>query len=141
MPRICDKRIIYAISEKEEMSEHQDTIVFETSECPPSTNTYYRNFRGHMVLSKKGREFKKTIAESCGKLKFTKIKGPIKVDLSIRFGDKRKRDLDNYFKAIFDALKDVLYEDDVMIEEIHATKQIGCKKDPGFTLEITPFPV
>jgi len=109
-------------------------LVFETDECPPSTNTYYRNFRGHMVLSQQGRCFKKAMAAKCAGMR--KILGPIKVRLDLRFKDKRKRDLDNYFKAIFDAFKDVLYEDDVMIQEIHASKTIGCVSDPGFTLEI-----
>ena len=31
--------------------------------CPPSMNTYWRNFRGRTVLSKKGREFKQLIQE------------------------------------------------------------------------------
>jgi len=115
-------------------------ILFESDVCPPSANTYYRNFRGHMVLSKQGREFKKQMQEKCGKLKLGRIKGQVRVNIDMRFKDRRRRDLDNHFKAIFDALKNVLFDDDVEVGEIHSSRTFGCKEKAGFTMEIIECP-
>lgn len=102
------------------------SLFFNT--LPPSANTYYRNFHGHMVLSAKGREFKLEMQELCvGK---TKIDGLVCVTLNVWFKDKRRRDLDNYFKAVLDAFKNILFEDDCMVAEIHASKVIDCKNQP-----------
>lgn len=118
----------------EGLKESPTKYVIDIDVDPPSANTYYRNFRGRMVLSPKGRSFKKEMAKRCeGK---PKILGPVIVRLKFRFRDKRKRDIDNYFKGILDAFKDRLFEDDSLITEIHATKEIGCNSNSGFTMEI-----
>lgn len=87
---------------------------------PPSANTYYRNFRGHMVLSPKGREFKQEMAKRCAGLQ--QIRGPVSVSLVLKFADSRRRDLDNYFKAMLDAFKNILFEDDSLVMSIRAVK-------------------
>jgi Holliday junction resolvase RusA-like endonuclease len=118
----------------------KEMIIFESDVCPPSANTYYRNFRGRMVLSKQGREFKKCMHERCSKRQLGRVKGQVRVNIDIRFKDKRHRDLDNHFKAIFDAFKNVLFDDDVEVAEIHSTRTFGCKENPGFTMEIRSCP-
>ena len=118
----------------------ENPTIFISDVCPPSANTYYRNFRGRMVLSKQGRDFKKAMQERCSKLRLGKIKGQVRVGIDIRFKDKRRRDLDNHFKAIFDAFKNVLFDDDVEVGEIHSTRTFGCKENSGFTMEITRCP-
>lgn len=105
---------------------------------PPSTNTYYRNFRGRMVLSPRGRLFKKEMAAMCEGMK--KTEGPVRLRLDLRFRDRRRRDVDNYLKGILDAFKDRLFEDDSVVTEITVTKRSGCREDNGFVLRIYPDP-
>ncbi len=105
----------------------------------PSNNTYYRNFRGHMCLSPQGRAFKVEMAELL-KNKCPKILGPVKIDLIFRWRDLRDRDIDNYYKATLDALKNKLFEDDCQIYDLRGRKVCGNKKlKNGFELLVTPY--
>lgn len=104
----------------------------------PSNNTYYRNFRGHMCMSPQGRVFKTEIAkllEGC-----PKILGPVAVDLVFRWSDLRSRDIDNYYKATLDGIKNKLFEDDSQIQDLRGRKVCGNKKlQNGFELVITSY--
>ena len=105
-------------------------IIFELENfILPSNNTYYRKFRNIMTLSEKGKAFKKQYVEFIKALKYEQIKGKVGIELEIYFKDKRKRDLDNYFKALFDNLKNTVIEDDENIYEIKAKKIIGYGKN------------
>ena len=105
-------------------------IIFELENFVlPSNNTYYRKFRNIMTLSEKGKAFKKQYVEFIKALKYEQIKGKVGIELEIYFKDKRKRDLDNYFKALFDNLKNTVIEDDENIYEIKAKKIIGYGKN------------
>ena len=87
---------------------------------PPSNNTYYRKFRGIIVLSPKGRlyraEVSKLIAEDLS-LKFGVsmfvFEGVAKVVLDLYPPDKRIRDIDNFQKALFDGFQKsgIVYND------------------------------
>ncbi len=85
---------------------------------PPSVNTYWRNVGGKVLISKKGRAYRKTVSE----LAFIGRWQPFE---SARLGvaivafppDKRKRDLDNLPKAVFDSLQHAgVYDDDEQID-------------------------
>jgi crossover junction endodeoxyribonuclease RusA len=69
---------------------------------PPVNNSYYRNFRGRMVISAKGRAYAAEVARLIGKVE------PIseRIDLTIEAfpPDLRRRDLDGIPKALQDAL-------------------------------------
>lgn len=103
---------------------------------PPSANVYYRNFHGRMVLSKEGRAFRDVVKAKCSGCK--KILGTVTIAIIFRFKDQRRRDLDNYFKAVIDATKDILFEDDCMVEQIHSKKLTGCSSDFGFDMIVLP---
>lgn len=103
---------------------------------PPSANVYYRNFHGRMVLSKEGRAFKDAVRTKCNGCR--KILGGVIIAIIFRFKDQRRRDLDNYFKAVIDATKDILFEDDCMVEQIHSKKLTGCSNDFGFDMIVMP---
>ena len=101
--------------------------IFSFDFAIPSTNTYYRKFQNRMIISEKGRQFKTDIAFLCKNLKLKKTFGKVSIEVEMFFKDKRKRDIDNYAgKALFDAIKDVLIEDDDQIYEMTARKKIGC---------------
>ena len=86
---------------------------------PPSTNRYWRNYRGRMVKSDEARQYqqlawllaKQAVPEPLG--------GP--VALSLRFyRPQRRGDLDNRIKIVLDALQGALFANDSQVTEIHA---------------------
>lgn len=90
---------------------------------PPSVNTYYTVARGRKILSKKGREYKAMCLPG-----FDDWGEPLECDiwltLIFTMPDKRRRDLDNYFKAVLDLLTDGgVYKDDSQVVSIHAIKE------------------
>jgi crossover junction endodeoxyribonuclease RusA len=91
---------------------------------PPTTNTYYRNHRGKMLISKRGRDYATQV-----KAAFWQTHGlrkPITGDVQIRIylspPDARRRDLDNVAgKALLDALsKAGVWEDDCQVRRLYA---------------------
>lgn len=89
-------------------------------------NSYYRTFRGSIVISDRGRIFKDEIRK---KLPIDKIKGRVRMEMRFGFRDKRKRDLDNLNKPLIDAMKNIVIEDDDQIWELYMTKEIGIGRD------------
>jgi len=87
---------------------------------PPSVNTYWRTFNGRMLISKKGREYRKAVADEIILQKGNKhLKGKIKLTIEAWRPDNRKRDLDNLLKAPLDALTHAgVYEDDQLIVDL-----------------------
>lgn len=67
---------------------------------------------------------------------FEKIDPPAGVSVQITFtlADKRKRDIDNLCKAVLDALKGYLFEDDDQVVFLTAEKQAGNK--PGIRVKL-----
>lgn len=64
---------------------------------------------------------------------------PLKTELGIRirlyFGDKRRRDWDNFHKLSMDALTGIVWEDDSQIREAHITLHYD-KQKPRIEIEI-----
>ena len=92
---------------------------------PPSTNTYWRNVRGRTLLSAKGRAYKvevrACVLEQHGL--FAPLRGPLMASVQLQLPDKRRRDIDNFFKGLFDAMGYAqVYDDDSQIMELHAVK-------------------
>ena len=88
-----------------------------------SVNKYYRSWKGRVLISKDGREFKKEIDLYLNN--YEKIPGKIYLKLILHFKDKRKRDVDNYAKVLIDCLKNKLFEDDDQIYQLYMEKHIG----------------
>lgn len=74
-----------------------------TMPWPPSMNTYWRTFQGRMIISEKGRQYRKAVADQVliqrGAKNFAK---KIRVEIEAFRPDNRRRDLDNLLKAILD---------------------------------------
>lgn len=89
---------------------------------PPSVNTYWRNYRGRMVLSARGRNYKKKVYEDLSmerKWLEAPLTGRLRVVVDIYVPDKRRRDIDNCAKALLDAIGDAqIYKDDSQIDEL-----------------------
>ncbi len=63
------------------------------------------------------------------------LTSPLAVTIDIYHGDKRKRDVDNFNKLIFDALTGIVYEDDSQIETLTIRKHYD-KANPRVELDI-----
>lgn len=84
---------------------------------PPSVNSYWRTFRGRMIISKEGREYRQAVSKLIqGSWRYTKS---VKVVITAYRPDNRKRDLDNLLKASLDSLTYAgVWEDDSQIVDL-----------------------
>ena len=105
-------------------------IKLELSIMPPSVNTLWVNKHRGRYKSKRGKEFEET---ACSELKsqfrYKPLASSLKIHIRLYFKDKRKRDIDNYNKAILDSMTKIIYEDDSQIEELNVKKLVGCGFD------------
>lgn len=107
---------------------------------PPSVNTYYAVVRGRKILSKRGREYKKIThglileAGHSGK----RLNGRLAVTVILTPPDRRGRDIDNYCKALLDALTHAeVWIDDSQVKRL--VIEMMAPKKPGMVqLVITP---
>jgi crossover junction endodeoxyribonuclease RusA len=84
---------------------------------PPSSNRYWRVFRGIPVMSAEARAYKNKVALMLrGKMKIAK--GDISVTLAWYRG-RKSGDLDNRAKVALDALQGSLYLNDSQIVALH----------------------
>lgn len=96
--------------------DEQGNLVLEfTLPCiPPSVNHYYGNrAMGKRVIryiTAKGKAFKEIVKKTV-KVE-SLLKGRLIMFVTYAYTDRRKHDLDNNTKALWDSLNQVLYEDD-----------------------------
>lgn len=104
---------------------------------PPSMNTYWRNFRGRMVLSAKGREYSIEVEKIVcvrGDKGFP-IKGRLCIEIYLHRGDRRSYDIDNCLKAVCDSMtKAGVWEDDSQIDEIVVRRKALLKPGRAYIL-------
>lgn len=94
---------------------------------PPSVNTYWRApnsgpLNGRHLISQKGREFQSAacaaIIEQLRKLPKPSSEAAA-VEITLYPPDQRRRDIDNYNKALFDALTHAgVWEDDSQVKRM-----------------------
>jgi Holliday junction resolvase RusA-like endonuclease len=83
---------------------------------PPSVNTLYPIVRGRKILSKKGREYKQEVKSILDGVDYDTLTGNIDMCISLILPDRRRRDIDNYNKALLDCLTEQqVYKDDSQI--------------------------
>lgn len=99
---------------------------------PPSSNRYWRNYKGVTVVSDEARQYKQVVSLLASVAGLEPVSGPVSVSLIIRRPAKR-RDLDNHIKVTLDSLQGYLYENDGQIVELHARMQ-DDKRNPGVTV-------
>ena len=87
---------------------------------PPSVNTYWRTFQGRMIISAKGREYRKAALEQVAlQGGAAHYQGKLCVEIEAYRPDKRRRDLDNLLKATLDACTAAgVWEDDSNIVDL-----------------------
>ena len=73
---------------------------------PPSVGGCWRVFRNRLILSKRGREYRKQAIEQLKELNLYKelLDGQLSVSLVLNPPTLRRYDVDNFTKALFDSL-------------------------------------
>jgi Holliday junction resolvase RusA-like endonuclease len=104
---------------------------------PPSLNNLYEIKNGKQYKTTKYKNFLGYIECYFIKHKATKVIGPVKLIIKFYFIDDYDMDLDNMLKAIIDATKNTLYEDDSKIVQIQASKYLN-HYETCTTIEIIP---
>lgn len=101
---------------------------------PPSLNAYYRKFRNHMVIAEAGRKYREAIKELIGPV--TARTERLAVVMILCPPDRRRRDVDNFAKCVFDAFtKAGVWVDDSQIDFLCISRG-GIVKDGVIFLAI-----
>lgn len=82
------------------------------------------------ILSPEYNTFKAKVQDICQSEKVSKFKGRLDFSVALYFADKRKCDLDNRIKTLFDSLNGILYDDDSQIDILYV-KRAGFYKPKG----------
>ncbi len=99
---------------------------------PPSTNRYYRTYRGHVTISAEAKAYK---AKVRGILFMGRpYDGPVSVSLDV-YRPRKSGDLDNRLKVTLDALRGIAFHDDSQVVEIRAVRH-DDKGNPRVEIEI-----
>jgi crossover junction endodeoxyribonuclease RusA len=93
---------------------------------PPSSNRYWRNWRGRMVISTAARAYKRNV--KLIHIKQKPFESDVRVLVSV-YRPRRMGDLDNSLKVLLDALKGIAFVDDKQVASLHAFR-FDDKKRP-----------
>lgn len=96
---------------------------------PPSVNAYYRSpnkgpLAGRTLISEAGRAYRTAVHEivSEGRMAAS-YAGPVAVEIEAHMPDKRRRDLDNLLKGLFDALTHAgVWLDDSQVDDFRVRR-------------------
>lgn len=99
---------------------------------PPTANTYYRNVRGKVLISAKGREYRRTVQGIAMAERLPRFgKQRLSMKIEVYPPDRRRRDLDNLNKCLLDALEKAgIYDNDGQIDRLEIVRMPMEK--PGF---------
>ena len=105
---------------------------------PPSVNNYYVKTRNGVFISKAGQAYRsgslERIADVLGNLsiqdnRLFPLSKPVSVTVVYYPTDKRKRDLDNYKKALYDVITHSgIWEDDSLIDQEFIYRGVVCPR-------------
>lgn len=107
---------------------------------PPTVNTYWRHVGPRVLISEKGRKYRKL----CGQIALAAgVRSPFECFIGVHIDayppDRRKRDIDNLFKAPLDAMtRAQVWVDDSQIDELTIHR---CRVEPGGRLVVQIIPI
>lgn len=86
---------------------------------PPSVNHYWGQVGNRKFIGKRGKEFREEVYICALNARKVGLKGRLEVKVYLYPPDKRKRDIDNIFKSLLDALEHAgVYENDSQIDRL-----------------------
>jgi crossover junction endodeoxyribonuclease RusA len=97
---------------------------------PPSVGSCWRVFRNRMILSKRGREYRVQAIDKLKELGLYKelLSGELSVSLVLNPPTLRRYDIDNFNKALFDALSHgEFWFDDEQVISLNIKKGVKTK--------------
>ncbi|CNI99989.1 Crossover junction endodeoxyribonuclease rusA [Yersinia frederiksenii] len=105
---------------------------------PPSVNTYWRHSRGRHYISEKGTKYRQTVIDTIKHLGLDiNTSARLKISISAHVPDRRRRDLDNLQKAVFDSLVYAEFmQDDEQIDDFSVRRQ-PIEKGGRLSISIT----
>lgn len=96
---------------------------------PPSVNAMWRTpnsgpLAGRTMLSKEGRDYRRAVAKAVQQQRVATLgDARLRVELEVRMPDRRRRDLDNMPKALFDGLTHAgVWTDDSQIDDLRIVR-------------------
>lgn len=101
-----------------------------TMPWPPSINGYWRTFRNRQIISKRGREYRSNAIAHLIDINLynKKLSKSLSVELVLNPPTLRRYDIDNFNKALFDALSHgKFWVDDEQVIELRIIKGIKVK--------------
>jgi len=88
---------------------------------PPSVNHYYRHVGRRTLISREGRRFRERVRAILAATGVHPIDGPIELRIEVHPPDRRRRDLDNAMKSLWDSLEHGgAYHDDSQVTKVTA---------------------
>lgn len=106
----------------------------------PAKKNRMRVYGKRMIKDKTTREFeimlKARALEIMTLIGAPVINSPVKLNLDVTFGDRRRRDLQNLFGSVCDSLNGVVYDDDHQITKLSGSK-VYKKGHWEYTITIT----
>ena len=105
---------------------------------PPSVNRIWRTFNGRHLISKEGRLYRKQVAEVVAQAGMPGLGAEsIRVKAIAYLPDKRRRDIDNLGKAVYDALEEArVFDDDSQICDAHWLKGPIDRSNPRIEISL-----
>jgi crossover junction endodeoxyribonuclease RusA len=110
---------------------------------PPSVNAYWRTVPtkgGFSItkISRAGRVYRLAIEAYCASLGVKLGEGAIKAKIAFYFPDFRQRDIDNYFKGLFDSLAHAgVIKNDSLICRMYVEKWVDVEKKGYLTIDLS----
>jgi len=102
------------------------------NDIPPSVNHAYRHTRQGCFMTSRGKRFQENVRKQLRLMRVDHpewpLKGRIRMDVSICFGDRRVRDLDNYSKITNDSLEGNMFVNDSQIDDLRIRRVLGTEK-------------
>ena len=90
---------------------------------PPSVNHYWRHVGPRVLVSAKGRTYRKEVNAILNRKGIEPLEGDLFLDITLIPPDRRRRDIDNYLKALLDAMQyGGMYLDDCQIVRLTIEK-------------------
>ena len=106
---------------------------------PPSVNAYYVCVNNRLVIGSAGKKYRERVRAEIREAGC--LPGAVTVLAEFYPPDRRRRDVDNLFKAFFDAIKYGLIEDDSEVKMIFAVMGSPVPPSGMVYLRILPFDI